>query len=64
MWFFKVMCMDNTNQFDTNTCHHNREIELDNNQTLHLFWDFPKSLINEHSDESFVQVWTYIELST
>ena len=41
--------MGDTNQFCTNRCHHNKKL----NQIfthLHLFWNFPKSLINEQSD--------------
>ena len=42
--------MGDTNQFGTNTCHHNKK----SNQTLnylHLFRGFPKPLINKYSDD-------------
>ena len=32
-----------TNQFGINTCHHNKKLNR-----LHLFWHFPKSLINKY----------------
>jgi hypothetical protein len=49
MWLNKVIRVGDTNQFDTNTCHHNKKLDwiLDH---LHLFWDFPKSPINEYND--------------
>ena len=43
--------MGNTNQFGTNTCHCNKKLNQILNY-LQLFWDFPKSLINEYSDGS------------
>ena len=49
MWLNKVICMGGTDQLGTNTWHHNKKLNyLLNN--LHLFWDFPKSLINEYGD--------------
>ena len=41
--------MGGTNQFGTNTCHHNKKLDQILNH-LHLFGDFPKSPINEYSD--------------
>ena len=52
MWFKKAICMGGTNQFGTNTWHHNKKLKQMLNQ-LHLFWDFPKSLINKYSDKSY-----------
>ena len=49
MWLNKVIYMGGTNQLGTNTCHHNKKLNQILNH-LHLFWDFPKSLINEYSD--------------
>ena len=42
--------MGGTNQFDTNKCHQNKTLDQILNH-LHLFWDFPKSLINEYNDK-------------
>ena len=50
MWLDKAIWMGGINQFDTNTCHHNKKLNQISNH-LHLFWDFPKSLINEYSDK-------------
>ena len=36
-----------TNQFGINTCHHNKKLNQILNH-LHLFWHFPKSLINKY----------------
>ena len=44
-----MICIGNTNQFGTNTCHHNKKLNYIINH-LHLFWDFLKSLINEYND--------------
>ena len=41
--------MDNSNQTVTNTRHHDKKSSQILNH-LHLFGDFPKSLINEYSD--------------
>ena len=41
--------MGGTNQFDTNTCHHNKKLDQILNH-LQLFRDFSKSPINEYSD--------------
>jgi hypothetical protein len=50
MWLNKPIRVGNTNQFGTNTtCHHNNKLDQILNH-LHLFWDFPKSPINEYSD--------------
>jgi len=47
MWLGKPIRMSSTNQFDINTCHHNNKLDKILNH-LHLFWDFPKSPINEY----------------
>ena len=49
MWLNEDICMDDTNQYGTNTCHHNKKLNQILNH-LHLFGDFPKSLINEYCD--------------
>ena len=49
MWLNKVICMGGTNQFGTNTYHHNKKLNWILKH-LQLFWDFPKSLVNEYSD--------------
>ena len=49
MWLNKAIRMGGINQFGTNTCHHNKKLDQILNH-LHLFWDFPKSPINEYSD--------------
>ena len=50
--------MGGPNQFGTNTCHHSNKLD----QILfhlQLFWDFPKSPINEYSDSfSLRQIWS------
>ena len=40
--------MGGTNQFGTNTCAHNKKLNHVLNH-VHLFLDFPKSIINEYS---------------
>ena len=54
MWLSKAIHVDGTNQFDTNTCHNNKKLDQILNH-LHLFWDFPKSPINEYSDLTFMR---------
>ena len=49
MWLNKAIRVGGTNQFGTNTCHHNKKLDQILNH-LQLFWDFPKSPINEYSD--------------
>ena len=51
MWLNEVICMGSTNQFGTNTCHYIKKLNMMLNH-FHLFWDFPKPLINEYSDKS------------
>ena len=46
--------MDGSNQIDTNTCHHNKKLFQILNHS-HLFWDFPKSLINEYSFKNLAE---------
>ena len=50
MWPNKVICMGNTNQFGTNKRNDIKKLNYILNH-VHLFWDFPKSPINEYSDK-------------
>ena len=50
--------MGGTNQFGTNTCHHNKKLNWILNH-LQLFWDFPKSLINEYSDKVSKRIFVW-----
>jgi hypothetical protein len=65
MWLNKAICMGGLNQFGTNTCHHNKILSHIVNH-LNLFWDFPKSLINESSDKcwalesEFLEAWAIL----
>ena len=49
MWLNKRIRVGGTNQFGTNTCNHNKKMDLILDH-LHLYQDFSKSPINEYSD--------------
>ena len=48
MWLNKPIRVGITNQFGTNTCHHNKKLDQILSH-LHIIWDFPESPINEYS---------------